>query len=141
MRIKPKSSSIALALAAFLLPGCTLEQILIGQLYVIDTPPAGACPSLEWQFVVNPQRSIVGSLREGQKTIAKLSGVLNRDDSFQITASGPAGVATVTGQFSSQVSTISIQGDVAGGACDGQTFKLWLGSYFSRQGGGGGGGG
>ncbi|MEA2730773.1 MAG: hypothetical protein QOF70_5248 [Acetobacteraceae bacterium] len=146
MRIKQQSSlttsSIALALAAFLLPGCTVEQILIGQWYSIDTPQAGACPSLEWRFFVNPQRSITGFLlRDGQQRIADLSGVLNADDSFRITASGAAGVANVTGQFTSQVSTISIHGDVAGSACDGQTFKMRLGSYFSTRGGGGGGGG
>jgi hypothetical protein len=135
----------ALALVACLLSGCRIEQLLIGQWYTVDTPPAGACPSLEWRFVVNPQRSIGGYLSSGdrQQRIANLSGRLNPDDSFQITATEVAGnrTADVTGQFTSQVSTISIHGLAAGSACDGQTFKLRLGSYFSRQGGGGGGGG
>jgi hypothetical protein len=135
---------IALALAATVLSGCTVEQILIGQVYTIGTPPAGACPSLQWRFVVNPQRSISGSLsRDGQQRIASLSGVLNADDSFQITATDLAGSRTtnVTGRFTSQTSTISIRGGVAGSACDGQTFNMRLGGYFSHQGGGGGGGG
>jgi hypothetical protein len=138
------TSIIALVLAACLLAGCTVEQLLIGQWYTITTPPAGACPRLDWRFVVSPQRSISGYLSGGwQQPIANLSGVLNADDSFQITATSVAGnrTANVTGQFTSQVSTISIHGDAAGSGCDGQTFNLRLWSYFSRQGGGGGGGG
>lgn len=145
MRIKQASVLLTsmIALAASPLAGCTFEQILIGQWYTIDTPPAGACPALEWRFVVNAQRSIGGSLfRGGQQPIAKLSGVLNPDDSFRITVTELAGgrTADVTGQFTSQVSTISIHGTAAGSECDGQTFKLRLGGYFRTQGGGGGGG-
>lgn len=135
---------IVLTLATYLLLGCTFEQILIGQWYTIETPQAGACPRLYWQFVVNPQRSIGGFLsRDGQQRIANLSGRLNADDSFQMTATDVAGnrSANVTGQFTPQVSTISVHGDAAGSACDGQTFKMRLGGYFLRQGGGGGGGG
>lgn len=134
---------IALAAACALL-GCTAEQILIGQVYNIYTPSTGACPRLEWQFVVNPQRSISGHLSvDGQQKLANLSGLLAADDSFQITATDLSGnqTASVTGQFTSLISTISIHGDAAGRACDGQTFTMRLGSYFSRQGGGGGGGG
>jgi hypothetical protein len=135
---------IALALGACFLPGCTLEQIQIGQLYTIYTPQAGACLRLAWRFVVNPQRSISGSLSsDGQQRIANLSGLLSADDSFQITATNEAGnrTANVTGRFTSQVSTISIHGDAAGSACDGKIFEIRLGRYLSSQGGGGGGGG
>jgi hypothetical protein len=136
--------TLTLVLAAAVLPGCTLEQVLIGQWYDITTPQAGACPRLEWRFVVNAQRSIGGFLsRDGQQPIANLTGVLNADDSYQMTATDVAGnrTANVTGQFTSLVSTMSIHGDAAGSGCDGQTFKLRLGGYFARQGGGGGGGG
>jgi hypothetical protein len=139
-----KAGARAIGLIAFLLTGCTLEQILIGQLYTITTPPAGACPRLDWHFVVNPQRSISGLLSgDGQRPVANLSGQLNPDDSFQMTATSVTGnrTAAVTGQFTSQVSTISIHGDAAGSACDGQTFHLRLGGYFAFQGGGRGGGG
>jgi hypothetical protein len=139
-----RQASALAALAASLLAGCTLEQILIGQWYSIGTPPAGACPSLVWRFVVDPQRAIGGFLsREGQQRVANLSGMLNVDDSFTMTATDVASnrTASVTGRFTSQVSTISIHGDAAGNACDRQTFKMRLGSYFSIQGGGGGGGG
>ena len=140
----PPTGTIALVLAASLLMGCTFEQVLIGQLYTIETSQAGACPRLGWRFLVNAQRSISGSLlSDGQQRIATLSGVLNPDDSFQMTATDVAGTGTanITGRFTSQVSTIVIHGDAAGSSCDGQTFELRLGRYFSRQGGGGGGGG
>jgi hypothetical protein len=134
----------ALVLGAWLLPSCTLEQIMIGQWYTFYTPPAGGCPGLEWQFVVNPQRLIGGHLsRDNYQPVADLSGRLNADDSFQITVKDVAGdrTANVTGKFTSQVSTLSIHGNGAGQACDGQVFNLRLGSYFSRAGAAGGGGG
>ncbi len=140
----PKAGLITLTLAGSLLAGCSLEQIMIGQWYTIYTPRAGSCPRMEWRFVVDPRRSIGGVLSaDGQRNIAELSGVLRPDDSFQITATDNAGSRTtsVTGQFTAQVSTISIHGDAAGRACDGKTFKLRLGRYFSSAGGGGGGGG
>jgi hypothetical protein len=126
---------------ACVLPGCTMEQILIGQWYTIDTPPIGACPQLAWKFVVDPQRTIGGSLSRGWHDIATLSGRLNPDDSFQMTATAGQRTASVTGRFTSQVSTIAIHGDAAGSACDGQVFRMRLGTYFAVQGGGGGGGG
>ena len=135
---------IVLSLVAGILPGCTFEQLLIGLIYNIDTPQTGACPRLRWHFVVGAQRSISGVLSQnGQQPIASLSGVLNADDSFQITATDVAGhrTANVTGQFTSQVSTIAIHGDAAGSGCDGVTFRLRLGGYFASQGRGGGGGG
>src|ERR1700709_740638 len=103
-----------LALAVALLAGCTVEQVLIGQVYILDTPAAGACPQLEWRFVVNPQRAIDGSLssKYGQQRIGGLSGVLNPDDSFRMTATAEGGrTAVVSGQFTSLISTISIHGD------------------------------
>ena len=135
---------IGCVLAACLLPGCTLEQILIGQWYNIETPRAGDCPPLDWRFVVDADRSIAGSLsRARQQRIADLSGRLNPDDSFEITAAGLAGkrTAEVTGRFTYLVSTLTIRGTAAGEACDGRTFNLRLGDYFVVQGGGGGGGG
>ncbi len=138
------SAMIALVLATGLLSGCTMEQILIGQWYTFYTQAVGACPLLEWTITVDPQRSIDGYLaRDGHQRIASLSGVLAADDSLQITAKDTAAgrTANITGQFTSQTSTLSIHGDVAGSGCDGQTFSLRLGRYFARQGGGGGGGG
>ena len=133
-----------LALLGAALAGCMLERILIGQWYTIITPTEDGCPSLAWRFVVNPQQLMSGSVsRDGQQPVANLSGVLNADDSFQMMATEVAGThtATVTGQFASPVTTVSIQGSAVGSACDGKVFKLRVGRYFSAQGGGGGGGG
>jgi hypothetical protein len=138
------TGATALALAACLLPACTVEQILIGQWYTLDTPQVGDCPRLEWRFAVTAQRSIGGFLsRDRQQPVANLSGTLDADDSFRITVTDVAGsrTADVTGRFTSQLSTLSIRGDGAGSGCDGKTFTLRLGGYFARQGGGGGGGG
>ncbi len=135
---------IALGFAACLLAGCTFDQVLVGQWYTVTTPAMAACPSLGWHFVVNPQRAIGGFLSgDAQQRIANLSGVLNADDSFQMQATSVVGhkTAEVTGQFTSDFSTIAIRGDAAGSGCDGQIFKLRLSGYFARQGGGDGGGG
>jgi hypothetical protein len=132
----------AVVLAGWLLPGCTLEQLQIGQWYTIYTPPTEACPGLAWRFVVDAGRSIGGFLsHDGRQPIATLTGLLNADDSFEIRLTDVAGnrTANVTGRFTSQVSTISIRGDAAGSECDGQTFEVRLGRYFSTPGGGGGG--
>jgi hypothetical protein len=129
---------------ATLLAACSVSQIMIGQLYSIPTPPAGDCPALVWQFVVDPQRLISGSLsRVGEAPFASLSGILAADESFRITATTKSDKrsANITGAFSAQITTISIHGNVAGSGCDGLSFALRLGSYFARQGGGGGGGG
>lgn len=126
-----------LALTAASLSGCTVDQIMMGQWYYINTPPQGACPLLEWDFVVDPARTITGSLLlPGQRTIATLSGTLAKDESFHITAKAVAGpqTADVTGRFTSGVSVISIRGDAAGSGCDGQTFALRLSGYFALQG-------
>lgn len=128
----------AIALAAGTLAACTFNQIMIGQFYRIYTPSAGACPVLEWDFVVNPARRISGSLLRGnQGKIATLSGILAQDESFHINATSITDkhrTADITGRFTSQVSVISIRGDAAGSGCDGQTFKLRLGAYFALQG-------
>ncbi len=131
-------------LLSALLAACNVPQIMVGQLYRIQTPPSDACKTLVWLFVVNPQHEIAGSLAGGnQVPFADLSGTLNQDETFVMTVTDhdTKGTATVTGQFTSQVSTISIRGDGAGPGCDGQTFSLRLGAYFARSGGGGGGGG
>ena len=136
------SNILALGLTVGLLSACTLDQILIGQVYTIVTPSTGACPALSWQFFVNAQRAINGILSSGQQRIGILSGTLDQNDPFRMTVADADGrpTATASGQFTSDVSTLSIQGAGAGSACDGQTFRLRLGGYFAHQGGGGGGG-
>ena len=130
------------AILLSLLSGCAVEPLFIGQWYGIVTPQAGACPRLDWRFVVDPSRTINGFLSpDGVRKIATLSGSLAPDDSFQMTVVAVADhrTANVTGRFTTGISTLSIHGDGAGDACDGHTFDLRLGRYFATQGGGGGG--
>ena len=127
-----------------LLLACTVQQVMIGVDYRIVTPEAGSCPALSWQFFVDAQRHVQGTLtRPGQLPFAALSGTLDADDSFRMTVTDQTTHqdASVTGRFSSGLSTIIISGNGAGADCDGKTFSLRLGGYFARQGGGGGGGG
>ncbi|HEX3574491.1 MAG TPA: hypothetical protein VHU42_07825 [Rhodopila sp.] len=133
----------ALLLTGPLLSGCTVEQVQLGEWYTLYTPPMGACPQLAWHFVADAQRQIGGYLTRDWQRIANLNGTLAADDSFRITATEVAGprTAEVTGQFTSDVSTIAIHGSAAGPACDGQVFKMRLRGFFWSQGGGGGGGG
>ncbi|MBS0638487.1 MAG: hypothetical protein JSS43_01365 [Proteobacteria bacterium] len=116
---------------------------MIGVYYNIPTPPAGDCPAMFWRFFVNADRGIEGTLaRFNQPPFAILSGTMAADDSFAMTATEMQGkrTARATGRFTSQISTLSIEGDGAGPACNGQTFSLRLGRYLARASGGGGGG-
>jgi hypothetical protein len=126
-----------LMLAACALTGCTLRQITVGQIYVIDTPAQGACPRLAWTFAQDPQHTITGHIEpyNHDERIANLSGHLNPDETFRMTAThvGDQRTAEVTGQFTSGISTIAIHGDGITQACDGQTFKLRLGGYFNYK--------
>lgn len=133
---------------AVLLAGCSLNPVLIGQIYSIVTPREDGCQPLELHFVVDASRMFNGTLSPyappyPQPALATLSGTLSPDGSFQIIAKGTQGHGntTLTGRFTSQVSTITINGPVAGPACDGRTFTLYLGQFFRFAGGGGGGGG
>ncbi len=122
-----------ITLATVLLSGCTLQPVMTGQSYVIETPPDGACPRLEWRFVVNAQGTIDAAVTTASwQPVAALSGPFGADDSFRMTRSdrGPGAVA---GRFTSQVSTIAIQGDAAGQACAGKTFNLRLWPFYARS--------
>jgi hypothetical protein len=135
---------VLVSVGACLLAGCTFEQILIGQIYHITTPSTGSCPALTWQFYVDARNQIHGTLaKTGALPMAELTGALGQDDHFEMIATNSAThrAATVSGQFSSAITTISIHGDAIDTGCDDQTFQLRLGGYFARQGSGGGGGG
>lgn len=126
-----------------MLAGCALSPIMIGVYYMIPTPPAGDCSGMQWRFFVNPDRGIEGVVaRFGQASFGTLSGTMAADDSFVMTVTDNLSqrTARATGRFTSQISTLSIQGDGAGTACDGQSFQMLLGRYFFRAPGGGGGG-
>ncbi len=125
-----------------LIGGCQIEQVQLGQVFIIYTEAAGACPMLQWQFVVDAQRAISGMLLTNGKPLAKITGILNPDDTFRmdLAAPGRGGTATVDGAITSQGATFAIAGDAAGAGCNGQTFNLHGSQLFqgSRSGGGGG---
>lgn len=150
MKTPRPSSATRLLLAgsgllATLLGGCTFEQVQLGQEFIVYTDAAGACPKLTWQFVFDAQRAIHGELfATNGKSLAKITGILNQDDTFRMDLAPTAGGATstVNGAITSQDTKFTLVGDAAGTACNGQTFTLHGGQQFqgNRYGGGGGGG-
>jgi hypothetical protein len=126
---------IALAATASLSPARALEQVQIGQIYIMHTAPADTCNALDWHFVVDAHRSMIGFLTCDWNTrLATLSGTLNADDTFQITVTEQEGSrkANITGKFNSRFVTLSI--DAPGSPCDKHTFRI-----NAVRGGGGGG--
>jgi hypothetical protein len=90
-RLVTLAGMIALATTAALSPAYAWEQLQIGQVYIVRTPSAGLCPRLEWHFVVDAHRSMIGSLECDWLTrVATLAGRLNPDDSFQLSAAAAA---------------------------------------------------
>ena len=133
----------ALACCTFILAACQAEQVELGEWNTFYTPHQAACPVLQWQFLANAQRSIGGFLltANGGARLANLSGTLNQDDTFQMTATAIVGnqTSTVTGRFSGTLTTVTIHGDIAGSACNGQTFKLRFMDFYGPRAFGGGG--
>jgi hypothetical protein len=116
---------IALAATASLSPARALEQVQIGQIYVMHTVPADTCSALDWHFVVDAHRSVIGFLTcDWDKHLATLSGTLNADDTFEMTVSelGGSRKGNATGKFNSRFVTLSI--DAPGSLCDKETFKI-----------------
>ncbi len=78
-------ASLAGTLAALILSACTLEQILIGQWYDIQTPRAGACPM---------RTQLVQSLGHVYVTLCA------RRPAFMHVRGGQAAPRLITGRFS-----------------------------------------
>jgi hypothetical protein len=103
---------------------CSVEQVQIGEWNLIYTVAQGSCPALDWHFLVDARRDISGYVtRGGSPQIASLSGVLNADDSFQMwaTEAGGGPKESVTGRFTSQLVTLSLDGTWM---CGKQTFRI-----------------
>jgi hypothetical protein len=129
---------IAVAASAPFSPAVALEQVQIGQVYILHTVAAGGCSELDWHFVVDPHRSMAGFVVcDWLRHTATLSGTLNADDSFQLSVTEVGGnrKAAVTGRFTSRFVTMSIDG--ADTFCDKQMFKI-VAPRGSGLGGGGG---
>ncbi len=116
---------------------CSLEQVPIGTWNLIHTVPQGSCPAFDWHFLVDAGRNISGYVAVDQfRQIATLSGVLNPDDSFQIWATEVGGSRRegVTGRFTSQIVTLSLDGTWM---CGKQTFRIRPVQHLGLEGGGG----
>lgn len=124
---------VALAATA----SCALEQVPIGEWNLIHTVAQGSCPALDWHFLVDGERNVQGYVAVDQfRRIATLSGVLNPDDSFQMWATDASGSRRegVTGRFTSQIVTLSLDGTWI---CGKQTFRIRPVHQFGLEGGGG----
>jgi hypothetical protein len=124
---------VALAATA----SCSLEQVPIGEWNLIHTVAQGRCPALDWHFLVDGERDISGYVAVDRfRQIATLTGVLNPDDSFQMWATEMGGTRreSVTGRFTSQVVTLSLDGNWI---CGQQTFRIRPVHQFGLEGGGG----
>lgn len=137
-RLVTLAGMIALATTAALSPAYAWEQLQIGQVYIVRTPSAGLCPRLEWHFVVDAHRSMIGSLECDWLTrVATLAGRLNPDDSFQLSAAEAGGgrSANISGKFTSRYMVVSVDG--TGSACNQQTFQVLFARNPGLAGGGG----
>src|SRR6185437_12433852 len=139
----PRLLAAVCGLLAMLLSGCHLEQVQIGQIFNLSTRASGACPTLQWEFFVDAQRAIHGTLQSNFKPLATITGVLNPDDTFRMDLAAQTGgeTATVNGAITSAGATFAIAGNAAGAGCNGQTFTLYGRQLFQGSSYGGGGNG
>jgi hypothetical protein len=140
---RPRLSAAGCGLLVLLVGGCHLEQVQIGQIFNLSTQATGACPKLQWQFFVDAQRAIHGTLESNFNPVAKITGVLNPDDTFRmdLTAATSNETATVSGTITSQGVTFAIAGNAAGAGCNGQAFTIYGRQLFQGNSYGGGGNG
>jgi hypothetical protein len=115
-----------------LLSACHVEQVQIGQIVRIVTPPVGACASMAFTFFVDAQRRFEGTVRRDNQILGELGGVVAQDDSFvmTVTPAGQAAVTRITGMIGSLKTTFSIAGDAVGAACNGQVIRFNTGRLF-----------
>ena len=117
----------AVAMAALWMSACSLENAQFGLIYNLYTNPQPDCPRLNWRFVVDPKRIMTGSISiDSLQPIANLSGMLNADDTFRMTATAVDNGwrADVSGRFQTRLITVSVSGP--GAVCDGHTFKWFI---------------
>jgi hypothetical protein len=80
---------IAAAFAALgLWLGVAVAQVPQGRIYVLHSPAAGACPSLDWHVVVEPNDILAGMIAwDDMKTMARATGKVDRPNhTFTMTA-------------------------------------------------------
>ena len=82
--------------------GVAFAQVPEGRIYVLHSPAAGACPSLDWHIVVEPNDILAGLIAwDDMKTMARATGKVDRPNhTFTMTAvemGGQGRTATVDG--------------------------------------------
>ena len=80
-----------------------VAQVPQGRIYVLHSPAAGACPSLDWHIVVEPNDILAGLIAwDDMKTMARATGKVDRPNhTFTMTAvemGGQGRTATVDGK-------------------------------------------
>jgi hypothetical protein len=81
-----------------------LAKVPEGRIYVLHSGAVGACPSLDWHIVLEPNGILAGMISwNGMKTMARVTGTVNqRSHTFTMVAKemeGQARNAKVKGQI------------------------------------------
>ena len=102
MMIFGKLTSTAAVLAAAM--SVALAEVPEGRIYVLHSGAIGACPSLDWHIVLEPNGILAGMISwNGMKTLARVTGTVNqRSRTFTMVAKemeGQARNAKVKGQI------------------------------------------
>ncbi len=83
--------------------GAAVAQVPEGRIYVLHSTAAGACPSLDWHIVVEPNDILAGLIAwDNMRTMARATGRVDRENhTFTMTAvemGGQNRTATVDGK-------------------------------------------
>ena len=82
----------------------TMQQLITpgeGSVYTFSSARSGTCPNLEWHVVVRGGNALGGVISwDNERRVARVSGKLNPDRTFQMTATevNGRGKASITGQ-------------------------------------------
>src|SRR5580704_6957859 len=77
MMIFGKLTSTAAVLAAAM--SVALAEVPEGRIYVLHSGAIGACPSLDWHIVLEPNGILAGMISwNGMKTLARVTGTVNQ---------------------------------------------------------------
>ena len=72
-------AAVSAALGLWL--GAAVAQVPQGRIYVLHSPAAGACPSLDWHVVVEPNDILAGLIAwDDMKTMARATGKVDRPE-------------------------------------------------------------
>lgn len=120
-------------------PAASLPQLINptdGSVYSFSTRKSGTCPNLEWHVVVRDGSSLGGVISwDNERRVARVSGRLNPDRSFQMTATevNGRGKATITGQV---LADGRMSARISGAGCESRLIEVPLRPAFSSFGSG-----